>query len=135
MIRYEYKVLPAPSRGQRGKGVKGVKGSDGRFANALETLINQMGSDGWEYQRAETLPSEERVGIASKTTVFRNVLVFRRSIETDVEAFEPNLLDAPNEEPEFDSEDTETDDPPSDPEQPSDPDAPVQNEDPDDHRA
>ena len=129
MIRYEYKVLPAPSRGQRGKG---VKGSDGRFANALETLINQMGSDGWEYQRAETLPSEERVGIASKTTVFRNVLVFRRSIETDVEAFEPNLLDAPNEEPEFDSEDTETDDPPSDPEQPSDPDAPVQNEDPDD---
>ena len=132
MIRYEYKVLPAPSRGQRGKG---VKGSDGRFANALETLINQMGSDGWEYQRAETLPSEERVGIASKTTVFRNVLVFRRSIETDVEAFEPNLLDAPNEEPEFDSEDTETDDPPSDPEQPSDPDAPVQNEDPDDHRA
>ncbi|WP_293444965.1 DUF4177 domain-containing protein [Planktotalea sp.] len=132
MIRYEYKVLPAPSRGQRGKG---VKGSDGRFANALETLINQMGSDGWEYQRAETLPSEERVGIASKTTVFRNVLVFRRSIETDVEAFEPNLLDAPNEEPEFDSEDTETDDPPSDPEQPSDPDAPVQNEDPDDYRA
>ena len=132
MIRYEYKVLPAPSRGQRGKG---VKGSDGGFANALETLINQMGSDGWEYQRAETLPSEERVGIASKTTVFRNVLVFRRSIETDVEAFEPNLLDAPNEEPEFDSEDTETDDPPSDPEQPSDPDAPVQNEDPDDYRA
>jgi len=61
--------------------------------------------------------------------------VFRRSIETDVEAFEPNLLDAPNEEPEFDSEDTETDDPPSDPEQPSDPDAPVQNEDPDDYRA
>ena len=129
MIRYEYKVLPAPSRGQRGKG---VKGSDGKFANALETLMNLMGSDGWEYQRADTLPSEERAGIASKTTVFRNVLVFRRPIETDLEAFEPKLLDAPNEKPELDSEDTETDDPPSDPEQPSDPDAPVQNEDPDD---
>ena len=132
MIRYEYKVLPAPSRGQRGKG---VKGSDGKFANALETLMNLMGSDGWEYQRADTLPSEERAGIASKTTVFRNVLVFRRPIETDLEAFEPKLLDAPNEKPELDSEDTETDDPPSDPEQPSDPDAPVQNEDPDDYRA
>ena len=130
MIRYEYKVLPAPSRGQRGKG---VKGSDGKFANALETLMNLMGSDGWEYQRADTLPSEERAGIASKTTVFRNVLVFRRPIETDVEAFEPTLLDAPNEEPELDSEDTETDELASDPAQPSDPDATVQNEDPDDH--
>ena len=129
MIRYEYKVLPAPSRGQRGKG---VKGSDGKFANALEILMNQMGSDGWEYQRAETLPSEERAGIASKTTVFRNVLVFRRPIETDLEAFEPKLLDAPNEKPERDSEDTETDAPPSEPAHPSDPDAPVQNEDPDD---
>ena len=130
MIRYEYKVLPAPSRGQRGKG---VKGSDGKFANALETLMNLMGSDGWEYQRADTLPSEERAGIASKTTVFRNVLVFRRPIETDVEAFEPKLLDAPNEEPEFDSEDTETDEVAFDPAQPSDPDTNVQNEDPDDH--
>ena len=130
MIRYEYKVLPAPSRGQRGKG---VKGSDGKFANALETLMNLMGSDGWEYQRADTLPSEERAGIASKTTVFRNVLVFRRPIETGVGAFEPKLLDAPNEEPELDSEDTETDELASDPAQPSDPDATVQNEDPDDH--
>lgn len=130
MIRYEYKVLPAPSRGQRGKG---VKGSDGKFANALETLMNLMGSDGWEYQRADTLPSEERAGIASKTTVFRNVLVFRRRIETDVEAFEPKLLDAPNEEPELDSEDTETDEVASDQAQPSDPDATVQNGDPDDH--
>ena len=130
MIRYEYKVLPAPSRGQRGKG---VKGSDGKFANALETLMNLMGSDGWEYQRADTLPSEERAGIASKTTVFRNVLVFRRPIKTDVEAFEPKLLDAPNEEPELDSEDTETDELASDPAQPSDSDATVQNEDPDDH--
>ena len=130
MIRYEYKVLPAPSRGQRGKG---VKGSDGKFANALETLMNLMGSDGWEYQRADTLPSEERAGIASKTTVFRNVLVFRRPVETDVEAFEPKLLDAPNEEPELDSEETETDEVASDPAQPSVPDATVQNEDPDDH--
>ena len=130
MIRYEYKVLPAPSRGQRGKG---VKGSDGKFANALETLMNLMGSDGWEYQRADTLPSEERAGIASKTTVFRNVLVFRRPVETDVEAFEPKLLDAPNEEPELDSEDTETGEVASDPAQPSDPDTNVQNEDPDDH--
>ncbi|OJI92564.1 hypothetical protein LY10_00573 [Planktotalea frisia] len=104
-MRYEYKVIPAPARGQKGKGVKGV---EGRFANALETLMNQMGSDGWEYQRAETLPSEERAGLTSKTTVFRNVLVFRRVIETDVESFEPKLLDAPEPEPEPEHDDEET---------------------------
>ena len=104
-MRYEYKVIPAPARGQKGKG---VKGAEGRFANALETLMNQMGSDGWEYQRAETLPSEERAGLTSKTTVFRNVLVFRRVIETDVESFEPKLLDAPEPEPEPEHDDEET---------------------------
>ncbi len=101
MIRYEYKVIPAPARGQRSKGVKGM---EARFANALELLMNQMGAQGWEYQRAETLPSEERAGLTSKTTVFRNVLVFRRALETDVESFEPKLLDAPEPEPEQEPE-------------------------------
>ena len=93
MIRYEYKVIPAPTRGQKGKG---IKGADGRFAYALEQLINDMAASGWEYQRADTLPSEERSGLTSKTTVFRNVLVFRRAVETEVEAFEPKLLDPPS---------------------------------------
>ena len=72
MIQYEYKVIPAPTRGLKGKG---VKGPDSRFANALETLMNEMGVDGWDYQRAETLPSEERAGLTGKNTIFRNVLV------------------------------------------------------------
>lgn len=93
MIRYEYKVIPAPTRGQKGKG---IKGADGRFANALEQLMNDMAASGWEYQRADALPSEERSGLTSKTTVFRNVLVFRRAVETEVEAFEPKLLDPPS---------------------------------------
>ncbi|WP_375267451.1 DUF4177 domain-containing protein [Planktotalea sp.] len=93
MIRYEYKVIPAPTRGRKGKG---IKGADDRFAYALEQLINDMAASGWEYQRADTLPSEERSGLTSKTTVFRNVLVFRRAVETEVEAFEPKLLDPPS---------------------------------------
>ncbi len=91
MTPYEYKVIPAPTRGQKGKG---VKGADGRFAHALETAMNEMAAIGWEYQRAETLPSEERAGLTSKTTVFRNVLVFRRPADTDIEAFAPKLLEA-----------------------------------------
>ncbi len=75
MPRYEYKVVPAPTKGRKGKG---VKGPEGRFAFALETLMNELGAEGWEYVRADTLPSDERSGLTGSTTTFRNVLVFRR---------------------------------------------------------
>ena len=41
--------------------------------------MNEMAAEGWEYLRAETLPSVERSGLTATTTQWRNVLVFRRS--------------------------------------------------------
>lgn len=93
MAGWEYKVVPAPTKGQKGKG---VKGAEARFAYALETLMNDMASDGWEFQRAETLPSIERSGLTGSTTEWRNVLVFRRTVQSSVEDFEPELLPAPD---------------------------------------
>nr|WP_243697873.1 DUF4177 domain-containing protein [Rhodovulum bhavnagarense] len=75
MAHHEYRVLPAPTRGLR---ARGVKGAEDRFAHALSSLMNDMAREGWEYLRAETLPCEERQGLTGKTTVFRNLLVFRR---------------------------------------------------------
>ncbi|MEQ3625233.1 MAG: hypothetical protein ABNH26_10910 [Celeribacter sp.] len=75
MTRYEYKVVPAPEKGQR---VKGAKGPRERFAHVLETLMNEFGAEGWEYLRADTLPCEERTGLTGKTVVYQNMLVFRR---------------------------------------------------------
>lgn len=92
MSRYEYKIVPAPNRGLKGKG---IKGPEARFANALEGKMNEMAAEGWEYQRAETLPSVERSGLASTTTEWRNVLVFRRLRENDAEAATPELLPPP----------------------------------------
>jgi hypothetical protein len=40
--------------------------------------MNELAQDGWEYLRADTLPAEERSGLTSKTTVYHNLLVFRR---------------------------------------------------------
>ena len=80
MTQFEYKVVPAPKRGEK---IKGVKAADARFAHTLETLMNEMGAQGWEYQRADTLPSEERSGLTSRSTVFQNVLVFRRAVEVE----------------------------------------------------
>ena len=75
MQRFEYKVVPAPRRGQKGKG---VKGAEARFANALETVMNDMAAQGWDYLRTDTLPSEERSGITSRQTIYQNMLVFCR---------------------------------------------------------
>lgn len=89
---YEFKVVPAPSRGKR---AKGVKGAEGRFANALEAVMNDLAADGWEFLRTETLPSEEKSGLTSTSTTFRSVMVFRRVREDDVSAFRPRLLERP----------------------------------------
>ncbi len=76
MPHYEYKVIPAPSKGRK---APGVKKPDERFAHALETAMNALAADGWEYLRADILPSEERQGLTSTHMVYRSVLVFRRA--------------------------------------------------------
>jgi hypothetical protein len=81
MTHYEYKVVPAPTRGQK---AKGVKGPEARFAHRLEQDLNTIAADGWEFLRAETLPSEERSGLTSTQTHYRSVLVFRRARVTDI---------------------------------------------------
>ncbi|MDF1854355.1 DUF4177 domain-containing protein [Pseudooceanicola sp.] len=89
--RYEYRVVPAPTRGVK---AKGAKGPEGRFAHAIEELMNQMAAEGWEYQRAETLPSEERQGLTQTSTSFRNLLIFRRPAVSDPAPFQPRLLES-----------------------------------------
>lgn len=80
MQRYEYKVIPAPRKGDK---VKGAKTAGDRFAVTLTHLMNTLGAEGWEYLRADTLPCEERVGLTGKTTTFQNMLVFRRALAAD----------------------------------------------------
>ena len=80
MDTFEYKVIAAPTKGRK---AKGVKTADGRFALALEDVLNAMAAEGWSYVRAETLPSEERQGLTGSATGFRNVLIFRRDRAVD----------------------------------------------------
>ncbi len=76
----QYKVVPAPRRGLKGKG---VRGSEGKFANALETVMNELAAEGWQYLRTDTLPAEEREGLMGRTTVFQNMLVFQRPMAVE----------------------------------------------------
>lgn len=77
MQRFEYKVVPAPRKGEK---VRGAKTLPDRFALTLTQMMNELGRDGWEYLRADTLPCEERVGFTGKATSFQNMLVFRRAL-------------------------------------------------------
>jgi hypothetical protein len=87
MSFYEYKVVPAPERATKVRGLKGAP----LFAHGLETLMNELAQDGWEYLRAESLPEEEKKGLmGGRETVVRNILVFRRELY-----FEDNTEEAP----------------------------------------
>lgn len=77
MQSYEYKVVPAPARGDK---ARGLKTPVERFAATLATVMNDLARDGWDYVRADTLPSEERSGLTKRTTVYHSVLVFRRAL-------------------------------------------------------
>lgn len=77
MQRFEYKVMPAPKRGEK---MRGVKSTEDRFALALTQVMNALGAEGWEYLRTDTLPCDERAGLTGTRTTYQNMLVFRRTL-------------------------------------------------------
>lgn len=96
MKRFEYKVVPAPKKGEK---ARGVKRTEDRFAHALTLIMNELGAKGWEYVRSDTLPCEERSGLTSKVTTFQNMLVFRRELaartDAQAETVAPRAVAAP----------------------------------------
>lgn len=89
MIHYEYRVIPSPAKGEK---ARGVKTPEARFARTVEAELNRMGADGWEYIRADLLPSEERSGLTGSVTNWRTLLVFRRPLTEGASArIEPSL--------------------------------------------
>ena len=72
---FEYTVIPAPSRGEK---AKDAKTPTDRYALAVSQELNRMAKEGWEYIRADVLPSEDRSGLTGRATVYHNLLVFRR---------------------------------------------------------
>lgn len=91
--RYEFKVIPAPRRGEK---VRGVKTTEERFALTLTGLMNELGAEGWDYVRADTLPVDERSGLTGTKTSFHNMLVFRRLLGVEAEtSARPLLVEEP----------------------------------------
>lgn len=87
MQRYEYRVVPAPRKGEK---ARGLKSTEDRFAYALSRVMNDMAREGWDYQRTDTLPVEERSGLTGTKTVFQNMLVFRKTLAAPAPAAQPS---------------------------------------------
>ena len=75
MDAFEYTVIPAPARGEKDGQ---AKTPTDRYALTLTAELNRMAAEGWEYLRADVLPSEERSGLTGRVTTYHNLLVFRR---------------------------------------------------------
>jgi hypothetical protein len=89
-LHYEYRVIPAPRRGVRGpSGADAPKTTEDRFALAMTQLMNSLGREGWEYQRADTLPVDERAGLTGTKTSYQNMLIFRRVLVAHTPMREP----------------------------------------------
>jgi hypothetical protein len=78
MSAYEYRVIPAPRKGEK---AKGIKTPEARMAQAMETRLNAFGEEGWEYVRSDVVPLEERAGLTSKSVSYHTVLIFRREAD------------------------------------------------------
>ena len=77
-MAYEYKCVAAPERAKR---KKGARSRTDRVALAMQEIISAEAVDGWEYQRTDLIPIEERSGLFSRAhEVHRAVLVFRRAL-------------------------------------------------------
>lgn len=74
-MSFEYTAIPAPTRADK---VKEAKTPADRYAATLTAELNRMATDGWEYLRAEVLPSEERSGLTGRKATYHNLLIFRR---------------------------------------------------------
>ncbi len=84
-LNYEYHVVPAPRRAAK---AKGARSGEERFALALSAVMNDLGAQGWEYVRSDTLPMDERAGLTGTKTSFLNMLVFRRVILNNSDAYD-----------------------------------------------
>jgi hypothetical protein len=91
MPSYEYRVVPAPRAAAK---ERGVKTTDARFAATLTRLMNDLGAEGWEFQRAETLPCDERRGLTGRVETTQHMLVFRREREAAQAAAKGPVLGA-----------------------------------------
>ena len=75
-MEYDYKCVAAPEKARRRRG---AKTRTDRVALAMEEILKAEAGGGWEYQRTDLIPVEEKSGWFGRThDVHRAVLVFRR---------------------------------------------------------
>ena len=92
MRKYEYKVVPVPAKCVSMKGTE--RGTD-PAAHTIETVLNDLGVEGWEFVRADRV-TLRKGGLLGRGELTREMLVFRRHPVTLTERPKvEGLLEAP----------------------------------------
>ncbi|MEO1454477.1 MAG: DUF4177 domain-containing protein [Pseudomonadota bacterium] len=78
MLKYEYKVVPAPKECLSRRNIGDA--SDPVIAT-LETVMNDLGVAGWEYVRSESVSMRPAGILGRGRAMSQDILVFRRSRE------------------------------------------------------
>lgn len=55
----------------------------------MSEFLNEMVRNRWVYLRTDTLPSEERSSLTGRSTIYQNLLVFRRKVDELSDDAEP----------------------------------------------
>ncbi|MEM7213125.1 MAG: hypothetical protein AAF479_14755 [Pseudomonadota bacterium] len=75
-MEYDYKCVAAPEKARRRRG---ARTRTDRVALAMEDILKAEATGGWEYQRTDLIPVEEKSGWFGRAhEVHRAVLVFRK---------------------------------------------------------
>lgn len=85
---YEYRTVPAPTRGAR---FKGLRSSDDAFSLTVTEMMNEQAREGWEYIRSDKLTQSRGIWPFRRSAPGRNLLVFRRAAQRSLER--PSSLD------------------------------------------
>ena len=86
-MRYEYKVIPAPTRNRRRQ--QKVDGLD-LFSSTVSDLLTEEGLEGWSFVGAEHLREHRRSILGTSRQETRTFLIFGRPLQPlDLGASEP----------------------------------------------
>jgi hypothetical protein len=77
--RYEYKLVPTPKQSAI---FKGLPKSGDAFAQTLGHGMNELGRDGWEFLRTETVVEKRNVLVISSRKCRHDYMVYRRPLRS-----------------------------------------------------
>lgn len=80
MERFEYKLVATPCESEK---YQGLTKADDAFAQTLGDGMNELGREGWQFMRTESVTEKRRGLFFIKKQRERNYMVYRRALRSN----------------------------------------------------